>query len=84
MIPLFIKAILEGERPTIFGDGSQTRSTTPHEPGADGGVLSTGVAFGSGAPRPAPRPRRVAAAVNPGPQAGTCNISGQPTPLGCH
>ena len=28
VIPLFIKAVLEGRRPTIYGDGSQTRDFT--------------------------------------------------------
>ena len=40
VIPLFMKALSEGERPKIFGDGEQTRDFTYVQNAVDANILS--------------------------------------------
>ena len=48
VIPLFVSALLEGRRPTIFGDGSQSRDFTFVENVVDANLLAASAAGVSG------------------------------------
>ena len=48
VIPLFVTALLEGRRPTIFGDGSQSRDFTYVDNVVDANLLAASVAGISG------------------------------------